>query len=369
MQRTAILDDLEKIKNIDRSDMLSFCVNAPEHYGNAAELAKKMKIDYPRPQGIIVAGMGGSSIGGELLKDWCRERASVPIEICRDYQLPSFANKNTLVFAVSYSGETEETLSCLLDAIRKKCMTVCISSGGTLREIAQKLSFPNLLVPVGMAPRATLPYLFMPMPSILEKLGLVSDVSIQYSETIRILREISTENSPEQPLKNNFSKSLASNLLGTVPAIYGFRLYRAVAQRLKTQFNENSKNLAKWEFFPELNHNEIVGWEVAQEFAKFFSVIFIRDAAESIEIRSRIEATKELIEQDKLRFYEIWSKGKSDIAKMVSLICTGDFMSVYLALLRRVDPTPVKAIAVLKDRLKRTGIREKIIRELHKITK
>ncbi len=369
MPRTSILDDPERIKKIDRSDMLSFCVNAPEHYGNAVELAKKLKIDYPRPQAIIVAGMGGSGIGGELLKDWCRQKVSVPIETCNDYKLPRFADKNTLVFIVSYSGETEETLSSFLEAIRKECMIICISSGGTLHEIAQKLSLPNLLVPVGMAPRATLPYLFMPMPATLDKLGLVSDISNEYSEAIRVLREISTENSPRQPVKNNFSKSLASDLLGTVPAIYGFGLYRAVAQRFKTQFNENSKNLAKWEIFPELNHNEIVGWEVAQEFAKFFSVIFIRDANETIEIRNRIETTKKLIMQDKLRSYEVWSRGESDIAKMVSLICTGDFISVYLALLRGINPTPVEAITVLKRQLKRTGIRARIIRELHKATK
>jgi len=347
--------------------MLSFCVEAPKHYEDAAKIAKPVNVSYPKPQTIIVCGMGGSAIGGELLKDWARDRIAVPIEVCREYSLPAYANKDTLVFVVSYSGETEETLSVLLDAIKRKCMIVCISSGGKLREFAEKMNSPHLLVPSGMAPRATLPYLFMPMPAILEKLGLVSDVDAEIAETIKILKQVSAENSPQKEAASNFSKTLALSVNGTVPAVYGFGFYRAVAQRFKTQFNENSKNPAKWEIFPELNHNEIVGWEAAKEFAKSFSVIFIRDADEPIEIRQRIEVTKELISREIGKLFEVWSKGKNSLAKMSSVICTGDFTSVYLAVLRRIDPTPVKTLALLKEKLKQTGLKEKVVRELQKL--
>jgi glucose/mannose-6-phosphate isomerase len=367
MSRPAILDNPDRFKKIDKSDMLSFCVDAPKHYGNAARLAKEFTVDYSHPRTIIVAGMGGSGIGGELLKDWARDKVEVPIEVCKEYWLPKYANENTLVFVVSYSGETEETLSVFLEAIKKKCMIICISSGGKLSEIAERLSLPHLLVPSGMAPRATLPYLFMPLPSILKKIGLVPNVDIEVSETIEVLKRVGTENSPEKTVENNFAKSLASNLLGTVPAVYGFGIYRAVAQRFKTQFNENSKNMAKWEFFSELNHNEIVGWEDAEEFAKLFSVIFIRDADEPVEIRQRIDVTKELISRQEPRLFEVWSKGKRDMARMASVICTGDFISVYLAVLRGVDPTPVKTISLLKDKLKQTGVKEKVVRELQNL--
>jgi glucose/mannose-6-phosphate isomerase len=368
LQKTKVLDNLNKIKEIDKSNMLSFCVEAPKHYGEAAKLTKNVSISYPKPQTIIVAGMGGSAIGGELLKDWARDKITVPIEVCREYALPAYANKSTLVFVISYSGETEESLSVFMDAIKRKCMTVCISSGGALREFAKKLNVPHLRVPSGMAPRATLPYLFVPLPIFLEKIGLVSNVGSEISEAVNVLKLVSDSNAPEKSLEHNFSKKMASRICGTIPVVYGFGFYRAVAQRLKTQFNENSKVPAKWEFFPELNHNEIVGWEAVKELAKDFSVILIRDDYEPEAVRQRIEATKELISKESVKVFEVKSVGKSMLAKMSSVICTGDFMSVYLAVLRGIDPTPVKTIALLKEKMKQSGIKEKVIRELKGLT-
>jgi glucose/mannose-6-phosphate isomerase len=367
MTRLEIVDDPSEIRRIDKSNMLSFCVEAPEHYAQAAKLAKTFSVDYPKPDTIVVAGMGGSGIGGELLKDWTRDRITVPIEVCKEYSLPAYAHRNTLVFVVSYSGETEETLSVFSDAIKRKCMIICVSSGGKLHEFAERLSFPHLLVPSGMAPRVTLPYLFIPLITTLEKIGLVSGVDNEISETTRILEQVSMENSPEKPLSRNFSKKLATGINGTIPAVYGFGFYRTAAQRLKTQFNENSKNPAKWESFPELNHNEIVGWEEAKEFAECFSAIFIRDSEEPVEIHQRIEATKGLMKRQIKKLFDVYSSGESRLAKMTSVICTGDFVSVYLAILRGVDPTPVKTITLLKQELKRSGVKEKVLRELQRL--
>ena len=366
MSKTTILDNLDEVKKIDKSDMLSLCVEAPKHYEEAVKPATTVLIGYPKPQTIIVAGMGGSAIGGELLKDWTRDKIRVPIEVCREYSLPAYANEKTLVLIVSYSGETEEALSVFLDAVKKNCMTICLSSGGKLLELAEKLKVPHLRVPSGMPPRAALPYLLLPMPIFLEKLGLVSDISSEISEAIKIPKQVKDQNSPRKPLSENFSKRLASNIDGTVPVVYGFGVYRAVAQRFKQQFNENSKVPSKWEFFPELNHNEVVGWEAAKELARCFSVIFIRDKDEPDEMRQRIEATKELIHAQSMKVFEVWSMGKNRLAKMLSAVCVGDFTSVYLAILRGIDPTPVKTITLLKEKMKRVGIKEKIIREMQK---
>ena len=367
MTKLETLDDSEGIRRIDKSDMLSFCVEAPLHYGRAAKLAKTLLVDYPKPDTIVVAGMGGSGIGGELLKDWTRDRIAVPVEVCKEYSLPAYANKHTLVLVVSYSGETEETLSVFRDAIKRKCMIVCLSSGGKLHEFSEKLGFPHLLVPSGMAPRATLPYLFLPLIATIEKIGLISGFNDEMSETIRVLEQVSADYSPKTPSDRNFSKQLTVNINGTVPAVYGFGFYRTVAQRLKTQFNENSKNPAKWEFFPELNHNEIVGWEEAEQFKKCFSAIFVRDREESPEIRQRIEVTKELMGRQIKKLFEVQSRGESRLAKMTSVICTGDFTSVYLAVLRGIDPTPVKTITLLKQKLEQTGVKEKVLRELQRL--
>jgi glucose/mannose-6-phosphate isomerase len=363
----AILDDLDKIKKIDKGNMLSFCVDAPKHYEKAAKLARTVSIGYREPRTIIVAGMGGSAIGGELLKDWARDRVAVPIDVCREYSLPKYADKDTLVFVLSYSGETEESLSVLLDAVKRKCMIVGLSSGGKLFEFAEKLNVPHLRVPSGMAPRATLPYLFVPLPIFLEKIALVSGVGSEVSEAVRVLKQVSDENSSSKPLADNFSKTLASGIFGAVPVVYGFGVYRAVAQRFKTQFNENSKVPAKWETFPELNHNEIVGWEGVRELAKCFSIILIRDESEAPAIRRRIEVTKELMIRELLRVSEVWGKGKTTLVKMSSVICVGDFTSVYLAVLRGIDPTPVRTITILKEKLEQTKVKEKVIRELQRL--
>jgi len=365
----AILDNLVEIRKVDKSDMLSFCLDAYKHYEKAAKLAEAVSVNYSRPQTIIVAGMGGSAIGGELLKDWANARIAIPIEVCREYSLPAYANKNTLVFVVSYSGETEESLSVFLDALRRKCMIVCVSSGGKLSEFAERLNIPHLRVPSGMAPRATLPYLFVPLLVFSEKLSLASNVDLEISEAIRVLKRICGENSPNRPLASNFCKTLASNINGTVPVVYGFGVYRGVAQRFKTQFNENSKVPAKWEFFPELDHNEIVGWEEVRNLANCFSIILLRDKTEASGMKERIDATKELMREASLKLFEVWSNGDSVLAKMSSVISIGDFTSVYLAVLRGVDPTPVKTIDVLKEKISQSGLKKKIIGELQKLTK
>ncbi len=364
MPKPTILDDANEIRKVDRSNMLSFCVEAAKHYRKAFQMAKTVMVYYPRPKEIIAAGMGGSAIGGELLKDWTRDALKIPLEVCRDYTLPAYADENTLILAVSYSGETEETLSIFLEALKRKCMIMCISSGGTLIELAEKMKIPHLRVPSGIPPRAALPYLFITMLVLMDKLGLASNVEMEISEAINVIRQVCGENAPQKPLRENFSKMLASNISGTVPVVYGFGLYRSVAQRFKQQFNENSKVPSKWEIFPELNHNEVVGWEKPEKLSKCFSAIILRDKSEPQEIRGRIEATKELMLDKIAGIYEVWSRGEGQLAKMLSTTLIGDFASVYLALLHGIDPTPVEAITTLKKRIAKTGIRDRILREL-----
>jgi len=362
----SVLDDIQKIKTIDKESMINFCTDSPKHYGKASELAEKIQVNYPKPDNIIVAGMGGSGIGGELIKDWARNKTYVPIEVNREYNLPAYAGKKTLVLLSSYSGDTEESLGAFLDALRRGCMIFCVSSGGALLEHADRLKVPFVRVPGGMPPRAALPYLFVPALLLMEKMELAKGAKEELSEALALLEKVCKDNAPEKQQKNNFSKTLALNIGQTAPVAYGFGFYRSVAMRFKQQFNENSKVPAKWEVFSELNHNEIVGWERADDLAKCFSAIFIRDKEEPVEINSRIEITKELMEQEGVKIFEVKAEGKSTLAKMLSTVCIFDFASNYLALLRGVDPTPVKTINYLKDTLKHNKVREKIIAELTK---
>jgi glucose/mannose-6-phosphate isomerase len=362
------LDNIENIRLTDKSGMINYAVDAAKHYREAKKIADRIMIQYPKPANIIVAGLGGSAIGGDLLKDWAKNNLTIPVEVSREYYLPAYAGKKTLAILTSYSGDTEETLSSFLDALKRKCMIYCISSGGALIKYAKKQNVPYLQVPNGMPPRAALPYLLVPLLVLMEKMGLAKDVKIELSEAVGLLEKISQENGPETPTRDNFAKTVSTYIGDLAPVIYGFGIYRSVAQRFKQQFNENSKSAAKWEFFPELDHNEIVGWEGRGEQCRYFAIIFIRDIGnEPIEIESRIDITKQIMERAGLIMFDLKVQGKSNLAKMISTIVVGDFISVYLAVMSGTDPTPVKTIVYLKNELSENGVKEKIIADLEKL--
>jgi glucose/mannose-6-phosphate isomerase len=365
MKGSARLGDSTFLKSVDKSGMLELCLKADEFCNEAVVLARRFRLPqrvqvsksrqilYRKPKNVVVVGMGGSAIGGDLLHDWLSTRVSVPIEVCRDYSLPAYVNDETFVFVVSYSGETEETLSALLDAVKRKCMIVAIASSGTLISFAKKLHLPYVTVRGGLQPRVAVPYLFFPLAVTLEKIGLVSNIGKELEETSKVLGALAEKNASEVPLKENFAKKLAWELRSTIPVIYGFGQYRAVAVRFKSELNENSKIPAKWEIFPELNHNDIVGWEATENLTKKFTVVLIRDQNEPPEIRSRIEATKKLSLPKARQVLEIKAEGKSTLAKMFSVLFLGDVTSVYLSILLGVDPAPVKIITALKKQLQK----------------
>ncbi|MCL1966145.1 MAG: bifunctional phosphoglucose/phosphomannose isomerase [Candidatus Bathyarchaeota archaeon] len=362
------LEDYTSIKAVDKAGMLDYCLSMHMHYLKAAELAGSMVTSYSKPSNIIVTGMGGSAIGGELLKDWAKDNVNVPVEVNREYHLPAYAGEETLVLVTSYTGDTEETLSALRDAIKKRCMIYCITSGGTLMEIAKRLDIPYLQVPSGMPPRVALPYMLIPLLVFLEKMGLTSRVSDELDEALPFIRDIELQNAIEVPVKDSLAKTLAVNIEGHIPMIYGFGVFSSVARRLKQQINENAKMMSKWDNLPELNHNEIVGYEKSENMKDVFAAIFIRDKDEPVEIRSRIEITKELIEKSVTGIYEIWSQGRCNLAKMLSVVAVADFLSNYLAVLHGADPTPVQTIDKLKSSLKKNCIREQVIKEIEEIT-
>lgn len=363
---SSILDNTNEINQIDKDDMLSFLETIVEHYRKAEKNSRKLSLNYPKPSNILIAGMGGSAIGGELLKDWAKNKIKVPIEIIRDYSLPSYVNEKSLVFVLSYSGETEESLSAFSDALKKDCMLCCIGSGGNLIKYAKRADLPYLTVPSGMPPRAALPYMFTPLLMAMEKSNLYK-VSEELIEAIKVLGSISKENSLKIPTNNNYSKNLALKIGSSIPVIYGFGIYSSVARRFKQQFNENSKIPSRWDIFSELNHNEIVGWEQSRKFSKFYSTIFLRAKNESKQIKSRIELTKSLLAATSKTF-EVWGKGENDLAKMLSMICIGDFASIYHAIMNKIDPTPVNTIIQLKKKLEEFKTKEKTLKELDKLT-
>jgi len=365
----SVLDNPLRIRDVDRSDMLVDLTKTPEYCMDAVERALAVKVpETVAPKNVFVVGMGGSAIGGEILRDWLRDELPVSIEVCRDYILPAYVDKNSLVFVNSYSGNTEETLSAFLEAKQRQCTIVAVTSGGLLERFCSKLDVPCVKVPSGLQPRAAIPYLFFPLPVLMSKMGLISDIDKELEETVQVLKSLTEANAPDVPTEKNIAKQVAQKLHGTIPVVYGFRQYGSVAQRLKAQFNENSKVPSKAEVFPELNHNETVGYMAPEMLVKQLSVLLIRDKEEPAEIRNRIEATKSLVFSRAGKTLELWAEGKGKLAKMFSVICKGDYTSVYLAVLQGVDPSPVKIIDRVKAELaKRNRMKERFEVELEKL--
>jgi glucose/mannose-6-phosphate isomerase len=346
------LDNQAQVKQIDKSNMLAHLVKTPDYCRDAIERAAQTSVpSNVKPENIVIVGMGGSAIGGEILKDWLRDELPIPIEVNRDYTLPAYVNEDTLVFANSYSGNTEETLSSFLAAKKRKCTVTAITSGGKLEAFCKKLKVPHVTIPAGLPPRVAVPYIFFPLPVLMKKMGILSNVENELEQTFEVLEKVGKANSADVPTETNKAKKLAQELLGTIPVVYGFRQYGAIAHRLKTQFNENSKVLSRHDVFPELNHNETVGWDAPETITNNFSVILIRDVDEPPEIRNRIETTSSLAFQKAKKVLKIDAVGDGKLAKMFSILCVGDYASVYLAILQGKDPTPVKIIDRVKKEL------------------
>ena len=344
-----ILDDAGAIRKLDKQNVLRALEELPEACRIAIRNANALEIDYQKPERVIITGMGGSAIGGDLVRDWLKKDVLIPIEVYRGYELPVYANEKTLVIVVSYSGNTVETVSAFNDALKRKCMVVVITSGGELQELAKENEIPIVNLPAGFLPRFALPYLFLSQAVILEKVGLVGKGG-EIDEAITLLEEMQKEIGVGTPLKNNLAKQLAERLVGKIPIVYGFGPFKGAAKRIRTEFHENAKVPAFWGFFPELSHNEILGWE--SDLSKNFFVIMIRDKkGETEEYIRRIDFTEGAIKK-KADLFELEARGKSKIAKILSLTYVGGYASVYLALLNGVNPAETGLIDEMKEVLK-----------------
>jgi glucose/mannose-6-phosphate isomerase len=309
-------------------------------------------IDYSgKVNKIVFAGMGGSAIAGDLIRDWLDMDVSVVMEAVRGYHLPAYVDEETLVFLTSYSGNTEETLSCMLDALRKGCRIVSISSNGALARANKTLGLPVIGLPKMAAARVSFPYLFAPIPYILSRLDIlpIENVERELSETTKTLDKLAKEYAIDVPFEKNLAKKAALQIFGTVPVIYSYGPYRSVGLRFKTQVNENCKLPARCDFFPELNHNEIMGWEASKRILRHYTLILLRSSDEPQEVRTRIEALKKKFFQKNAKsVLEIHAQGDSLLPRMLHLLFTADMISLYLSVLHRRNPVASETFQILK---------------------
>ncbi|MBW2988547.1 bifunctional phosphoglucose/phosphomannose isomerase [Candidatus Woesearchaeota archaeon] len=286
---------------------------------------------------VVICGMGGSAIPGDILAAYLN--LDIPIYTVRDYTLPSFIDKHALVFAISYSGNTEETLSCFRSALGLGCKIIGITSGGKLKQLCEKHKAPCIIVPQGIQPRHALPLLFFPMLRVLSNSKLIEDQSDYIEKSFEVLsRDVYSE----------MGKALAEKLQGKIVIVYSSDRYKAVAYRWKTQINENAKSMAFAHVFPELNHNEVVGFE---HLIGDYYVVMLQDETEHPRIKKRMKITKQLISEHGVSSTVIVIKGSNQLSKIFSAIYIGDWTSLHLAGLYQVDPTPVEIVEKLKKML------------------
>ncbi|MDH5173713.1 MAG: bifunctional phosphoglucose/phosphomannose isomerase, partial [Elusimicrobiota bacterium] len=334
------------------NEMLKYLEDFPVQCEQAVQIAKKFPVDvkrYDSVQQVVVCGMGGSAAGGDLLKSYLRREARIPIEVNRDYILPQYAGKKTLVFAISYSGNTEETLSAYQDALSRSAKIIAVTSGGKLKELCQKDGIDVIEIIKGMPPRATFGYLFFPMVTLLERLGLIGSKEKEIKETIQNLRILCKQYN--QKSKANLAKDISERIKGHLLLIYASQHLAACAVRWKNQFNENSKGIAFFSLLPEMNHNEIEVWASSSEFTKKFYLIFLRDNAENERIKHRILITEDILKDKVAGIQHVISSGECLLSRLHSLIYLGDWVSTYLALTNSIDPIPTPMINLLKKQL------------------
>ncbi|WP_245574316.1 bifunctional phosphoglucose/phosphomannose isomerase [Desulfovirgula thermocuniculi] len=350
-----ILDNPQAMREADTTGMLEALWELPEQCARAWELGLAAGVPFMgEVRHVLVTGLGGSAIGGDFLRVYAAKASFVPVVVNRDYVLPAFTGPHTLVFAVSYSGNTEETLSAYREARQKGATVVAVTSGGRLAEVASQENVPLIRVPGGLAPRAATGYLFLPTLAVMQRMGLVPDAGGEVAELVEVLRALREELGPQVPREENPAKRLAANMHGRIPVIWGASgTSEVAAQRWKGQINENAKAPAYWNVFPELNHNELVGFEHPAELLAQLYVVMLRDPQDHPRVQKRFALTREIVEKAVAGMAEVEARGQGLLARMYSLVYVGDYASVYLALLYGVDPGPVKVIDQLKARLAR----------------
>ena len=314
------------------------------HLKEALEIGKGSVFSYPKNpiSNILICGLGGSGIGGTIVKDLLSKQISIPITASKGYDIPAFVNESTLVIACSYSGNTEETLMALEKCFENNAEIAIITSGGKLEKIAKEKNLNHIIIPGGHPPRAMFGYGFTELFFVLKNYNFIDDYFISdFKKAITIL---------EKEHKNIIKKaeSLAKKMYKTTPVIYSAEGFEGVAIRLRQQINENSKMLCWHHVVPEMNHNELLGWRTNVD---NLSVLYLRNQGDFYRNSTRIEINQSVIKKYTSNISEVWSLGNSELENTLYLINLGDWISWFLSVLNNVDAIEIDVINYLKSEL------------------
>ena len=354
-EASAALDDPDRIAALDRGGMLGLIGSLGGQLGAGFQIAARTAA-LPSAEGlraVVVCGMGGSGIAGDVLRVVAGPMLPMPVVVVKGYGLPAFCDHDTLVFAMSFSGNTEEAVAAYAEAVARECRVVAASAGGELAALAEADEVPHIPLPPEVPlPRAALGSLAAAPLGVLSAIGLLPEVAEEVRRTEGELSALAGRLGPGAGAASNEAKSVAAWLGERVPVIWGSEgVAEAAALRWKTQLNENAKVPALAGVLPELDHNEIEGWPAGS--GERFAVIVLRHPGEHPRIAARVHATREALRESGLTFRDVRADTHRPLPVLFSLMMAGDFVSAYLALLRGVDPSPIPVLSALKERLKR----------------
>jgi glucose/mannose-6-phosphate isomerase len=338
------------IGRVDSTGQLADVLALPEHLRDAVwRVESAIMEDFDTPAGLVVAGMGGSAIGGALARAALGDHASRPIFVTRAYGLPTWTTPETMVLCASYSGETEETLACYESAGALGAKRTVVTTGGRLADMARADGVPVIPLPAGFQPRAAVAYMIVAALEVAAQCGVGPRLTPEIDVAASHVEHLVAEWGPDAP-EDSLAKVIARGLHGTIPVIAGAGLTNPIAYRWKTQINENAKQPAFNHELPELDHNELAGWEGAPDLGRF-SAVFLDDSDAHPRVKQRMELTEQMIAGSAAASFRLDTRGETAIERVVSLVLLGDLVSIYLAALRGVDPGPVRALDELKAAL------------------
>jgi glucose/mannose-6-phosphate isomerase len=349
---TSAVQDIsrELIAKVDSTGQLADVLALPEHLRDAVwRVESAIMQDWDTPAGLVVAGMGGSAIGGALARAALGDHASRPIFVTRAYGIPTWTTPDTMVMCASYSGETEETLACYESAGALGAKRTVVTTGGRLAEMARADGVPVIPLPAGFQPRAAVAYMIVASLEVAALCGVGPRLTAEIDVAASHVEQLVAEWGPDAP-EDSLAKVVARGLFGTTPVIAGAGLTSPIAYRWKTQINENAKQPCFSHEIPELDHNELVGWEGANDVGRF-SAVFLDDSDAHPRVKQRMELTEQMIAGNAAASFRLETRGETAIERVVSLVLLGDLVSIYLAALRGVDPGPVKMLDDLKAAL------------------
>ncbi len=351
------LNDTAAVRSHDTLHMFDLTIAYPQQFREGLALGMNFPLP-PRPERVdevvLLGTGGGSAASANLLRSYLFDRCSVPIISVQGYNAPAYVDQHSIVIAISHSGKTEEINSSAAQAIARGATVLGLGAGGRLKENLTSAGRPYLEVPGGFMPRIAVGYIMMPILALLNRWGLALDFQSEFDAAMAAMPDLVDRYRPETPVADgNEAKRLANALGPHIPVIYGFAdHYDAVAWRIKNQLGENSKYMAFWNTIPHLHHDEAVGWDMQPELCQTLGFLLLRDSeAETGQMEKRWSATTEILTERMGRVETVWATGEGRLTRMLSLVILGDFFTIYMAIRKGADPTPVAIIDLFKRKV------------------